>query len=106
MDGGGTITPEKTKEVQAAYYAMIELVDDNVGRMLDALEDGTAIGTGRFRQDLYYRLAGYPVHIPPLRDRREDIPLLARHFVDLFAAEMGFTAPIITDFALSALSYP
>jgi len=39
VDGGGAITPEKTREVQAAYYAMIELIDDNVGRMLDALEE-------------------------------------------------------------------
>lgn len=39
VDGGGVITREKTKEVQAAYYAMIELIDDNVGRMMNALEE-------------------------------------------------------------------
>jgi two-component system response regulator PilR (NtrC family) len=47
------------------------------------------IAEGRFREDLYYRLSVIPIHIPPLRERREDIPLLAREFLERFSKSMG-----------------
>jgi two-component system response regulator HydG len=47
------------------------------------------VKTGRFREDLYYRLNVIPIHLPPLRDRGNDIPLLARHFLRRFAKEQG-----------------
>jgi transcriptional regulator with GAF, ATPase, and Fis domain len=62
-----------------------------------ALEDGT------FREDLYYRLNVVPLEIPPLRERKEDIPYLARHFVEKLAPEMGDQVTGITDAAIDKL---
>ena len=50
---------------------------------------GEAISQGTFREDLYYRIHVVPIFLPPLRDRPEDIPLLAQHFLQRFTKEMG-----------------
>ena len=67
------------------------------------------IQSGRFREDLFYRLNVVPIHIPPLRARREDVPLLVAHFVERFGAEQPRGPRTVTREAmerLSAYSWP
>ncbi|HEX7848883.1 MAG TPA: sigma-54 dependent transcriptional regulator [Sphingomonas sp.] len=61
------------------------------------------IAEGRFREDLYYRLNVVPVAIPPLADRREDIPALVEHFMAHYAAERRVPTPEVADDAMVAL---
>ena len=112
-----------------------DMPPDLQAKLLRVLEDGvvTSLGTTRgkpvdvrvlaatnadlkariaastFRQDLYFRLARFPVSVSPIRERREDIPLLARHFLDIFAAEMGVEpSPLNPDVlaAMDAYDFP
>ncbi len=61
------------------------------------------IAAGRFREDLFYRLNVVPVKVPPLRDRKEDVPLLARHFMQLAAQAAGVQPRPLGEDALAAL---
>ena len=66
-----------------------------------------AIAAGRFRSDLYYRLNVFPIEMPSLRERREDIPLLVEYFIDRFARKAGKNFQTVNKKSLALLeSYP
>ena len=62
------------------------------------------VDAGRFRQDLFYRLSVFPIELPPLRERRDDIPFLAAHFIKQSARRMNRRAPRVTQTAMSQLT--
>jgi two-component system response regulator PilR (NtrC family) len=70
--GGGQETPIDVRVIAATNKNLLQLVQD-----------------GQFREDLYYRLSVIPVEVPPLRNRGEDVVLLANHFLKKFAVQMG-----------------
>jgi two-component system response regulator PilR (NtrC family) len=70
--GGGQETPVDTRVIAATNKNLLQQVQD-----------------GQFREDLYYRLSVIPVEVPPLRDRGDDVILLANHFLKKFAVQMG-----------------
>ena len=62
-----------------------------------------AVAAGRFREDLYYRLNVFPIQVPPLRERMEDVPLLAKHFIESSIKELGCPKPRLTRAAIAKL---
>ncbi len=88
------------KELQRLGSSQVVRVDARVVAATNA-DLLTLVGEGKFREDLYYRLSAFPLAIPPLRDRPEDIVQLAEHFVQRFSA--GALVPILSDEALGLL---
>jgi Nif-specific regulatory protein len=62
------------------------------------------VAQGRFREDLYYRINVVQIHMPPLRERREDIVLLAEHFLDIFKKERGTSDLVISKEAMDLIT--
>ncbi|WP_281232796.1 sigma 54-interacting response regulator [Flavobacterium gelatinilyticum] len=61
------------------------------------------VAAGRFRMDLYYRLHVFPIIVPSLKKRKEDIPDLANHFIQTYSEKMGRKIPVLSDFALQQI---
>ena len=80
---------------QTANFRLITATNRDLNAMVLA---------GTFRDDLYYRINIFPIHVPALRDRRDDIPALAYHFLKTFSAELGKKVSDISEGAMSALA--
>ena len=116
---GGTLFLDEIGEMPMALQVKLLRVLDNscvmpVGGVAELLVDVRILSAtnrnleemvqqGRFRADLYYRLNVIPIQVPALRERADDIPLLARHFVQSHAGRMGRTVSEISPEAMEAL---
>jgi len=103
LDEIGTVTPNiQVKLLRALQERSIMRVGGREPVPVDIrliaatnLDLGNEVRAGRFREDLYYRLSVFPIRVPPLTERRDDIPLLAAYFLRRAVAEHGLTPPTI-----------
>ncbi len=100
----------QVKLLRVLQERQFERLGSNVTRNVDVrviaatnVDLRAALEQGRFREDLYYRLNVVPISIPPLRDRKEDIPFLAIHFVNKLSRDLGSVAKEISPAALDRL---
>jgi DNA-binding NtrC family response regulator len=117
LDEVGDMTlPLQSKLLRAIEDRFITPVGGREGRKINVrvvaatnADLPTKVANGAFREDLFYRLCGFSIQLPPLRERVEDIGLLASHLLAVFAREMGMPPPSIEPAALKKLesySYP
>jgi len=101
-DGGTLFLDEIGAMPVSVQPKLLRVLEDGYMRPLGSRKDvkvdvrivsATNEPVGSLREDLYYRLARFTVDVPPLRERKDDIPLLARHFLQVFAVDMGIAAP-------------
>ncbi len=90
----GEIDPVGSRKSVKVNIRLLSATNKNMIEMVKA---------GKFREDLYYRLNVYPIMVPPLRDRKEDIPALVNHFITKLSAEEGRKVHGITSAALQML---
>jgi len=116
---GGTIFLDEIAELPPALQVkLLRVVQEKTFRRVGGSEDmkvdmriisatnkdlETSVKEGGFREDLFYRLNVVPIHIPPLRERKEDIPLLTRHFIEKYSREFGKDINMISNYALELL---
>jgi two-component system response regulator HydG len=116
---GGTLFLDEIGEMPMGLQAkLLRVIEDKHVRPIGATEETPVdvrvvaatnadperlLREGRFRSDLYYRLAALTLAVPPLRDRPEDLPLLLRHFLSRASAEAGKTPPEVEPEAMACL---
>jgi len=120
---GGTIFLDEIAELPPVLQVkLLRVVQEKTFRRIGGAEDikvdirivsatnrnlEKRVREGAFREDLFYRLNVIPLHIPPLRKRREDIPLLTRYFIDKYSREFGKEPKTMSAYALDLLmEYP
>jgi two-component system response regulator PilR (NtrC family) len=117
-DGGTLFLDEVTEIPQSVQVKLLRAIQEReirrVGDTRDVKVDvrlvaasnrdvAKAVAEGVLREDLFYRLNVIPIHLPPLRERREDIPLLVAHFIQRISAELGKPVRGVTPEALAIL---
>ncbi|HLX37773.1 MAG TPA: sigma-54 dependent transcriptional regulator, partial [Candidatus Binataceae bacterium] len=116
---GGTLFLDEISEMPVTLQAkLLRVIEDKKVRPLGATEETPidvrivaatntnlekAIADGKFRPDLFYRLATFTLSVPPLRERRDDIPVLVRHFLLRASAEAGKAIPTVDPDAMELL---
>jgi two-component system response regulator PilR (NtrC family) len=119
MARGGTIFLDEIGELPSVLQVkLLRVVQEKTFRRIGGAEDikvdvriisatnqnlDEKVKKGEFREDLYFRLNVIPIHMPPLRERKEDIPLLTKHFIEKYAKEFGKEIRTISSYSMELL---